>query len=485
MHRILAGLETEYGLDVEGRGAEDQVDDAEALVRSYPGECLAVWDDRFESPRADLRGFTLDRLSVDPEDARFDAGRAREPIERARADRVLPNGARFYNDHGHPEYATPECLGDLELALHDRAGELAVLRAAQAFSNAVGRRARVYKNNTDFHGASYGAHESYLVPRPLGFERLFAALTPMLVARTVLCGAGKVGSEHGGACDFQMSQRADFLTEAASADTLFRRPVFNTRDEPHADPKRWIRVHVISGDANMTVRGTARKVGLAKLALGLAIDDAAPSWRLRDPAQAMRAVSRDVSGNGRIELEGGGSTTAGAVILSYIEAAERAWGSQGGECRAEWGALLADLSEGPVRFAAQVDWAAKGAMIGEFLDTEGVGWDDPRARAFDLEYHNIDPEEGLCRALEAMGRLPEPPSGKEVAERLERVCEPTRARARGAAVRNLGAAVQTMCWRSITFEQGSVDLDPAREVPREIEGAYDVESFMRMIRGER
>ena len=145
--KILAGLETEYGLYLEGRGAEDQIDDSMALVRDYPGECFSGWDYRYESPRADLRGFRLDRLAFDPEDAKFDKGRAHGTDHEVRSDRVLPNGARFYNDHGHPEYSTPECWSLDELAMHDCAGQIAVLQAARAYSENSGRTARIYKNN--------------------------------------------------------------------------------------------------------------------------------------------------------------------------------------------------------------------------------------------------------------------------------------------------------------------------------------------------
>src|SRR5690349_7974066 len=100
MEPILAGLETEYGLYVEGRGAENQVDDSMALVRAFPGKRFLGWNYRYESPRADLRGFRLDKLAYDPEDARFDTSPQRGTDQDIRADRVLVNGARLYNDHG-------------------------------------------------------------------------------------------------------------------------------------------------------------------------------------------------------------------------------------------------------------------------------------------------------------------------------------------------------------------------------------------------
>lgn len=491
MEPILAGIETEYGLHVEGRGAEDQVEDSMALVRSYPGECFPSWDYRYESPRADLRGFTVDRLQIDPEDSRFDAGRDRQPGREARADRILSNGARFYNDHGHPEYATPECWGDYDLALHDRAGEAVVLAAARALERAAGRRIRIYKNNTDYHGASYGTHESYLVPRSLGFRSLYEAVLPMLVARQILCGSGKVGSETGQSCTFQLSQRADFFVEACGIDTLFRRPIFNTRDEPHAEPSDWMRLHVICGDANMMSAATARKVGLVKLAIQLALAGRAPIWRLENPVKAFQSISRDESYGFEIQLEGRSWATAYQLLESYFAVAEALYGlkapqatySPGREMQAliaECRMLMVDLRECPERFAALVDWAAKKAMIERYLEDQGADWRDGILRSFDLEYHNIDPEEGLFYALEGQSR-PDTPS------LLECVTGTTRAFPRGLAITRFQERLVTACWRSLTFEIGGetveVDLPPNREYSPELSGASNVEDFIEMLRG--
>ena len=137
--RILCGLDTEYGLLIEGRGADTQIEDSTALVRAYPGECFVGWNYRYESPRADLRGFTVKNLSYDPEDAKFDEGKRYGDPHEVRADRVLPNGARLYNDHGHPEYATPECLSIFEIARQDEEGTRVVLAAAQSLAADIGR----------------------------------------------------------------------------------------------------------------------------------------------------------------------------------------------------------------------------------------------------------------------------------------------------------------------------------------------------------
>lgn len=485
---FLAGIETEYGFTVEGHSADEQIEDAIAFVRGYPGPCFAGWDYRYESPRADLRGFRLEHLAVDPEDAKRDAGKTYGAAHEVRSDRILPNGARFYNDHGHPEYATPECWSLDELVLHDTAGQFVLSRAARELSEKTGLAVSVYKNNTDFHGSSYGTHESYLVPRVLGFERLYNAVTPMLIARQILTGAGKVGSESGARADYQVSTRADFFSEPANAETLYRRPVFNTRDEPHAAASDWIRVHVISGDANMIPGCTRRKVGLVKLALMLETAQQAPTWKIHNPVRAFQTVSRDMGREYKIELERRSWTTAYEVIESYLAAAEHVLDlddeltSLIAECRT----LMNDLA-GPNKVASTaIDWVAKRQLIEEYMADSGVGWREPVLQAYDLEYHNIDPNEGLYHALEGMDAVEPMPNLDQRLERLDAAPEGTRAWARGLAVSRFGAQLKTACWRSLTFlhdhNEVEVELPPHRKYPVQLESATDVGTFIQMLR---
>lgn len=487
LRAILAGIETEYGLLVDGRGAEDQVDDAMALVRGYPGECHVGWDYRYESPRTDLRGFKLEHLAFDPVDAQFDAGRKFGEAHEVRSDRVLPNGARFYNDHGHPEYSTPECWSLGELARHDMAGELVVVDAARAMADRIGREVKVYKNNSDFHGASYGTHEGYLVPRAVGFERLFRDLLPMMIVRQILVGAGKVGAEAGGHATFQLSQRADFFSEPANAETLFRRPIFNTRDEPHASPADWIRLHVICGDANMNPYATMRKVGLIKLALHLCEAGQAPLWRIADPVRTFQAISRDETYAFRINLEGRSHTDAYEIFESYFAAAEATldldddlrWVIDSSR------ALLKSLRAGDMATVRrEVDWAAKRHVLEQVMEEEGTDWRDPMLRSYDLEYHNADPDESLYAALVQMGEVAAGP--EDFAAARQEVRENTRARARGLAVEKFDDRLMGVCWRTVTFrgKEGpiEVDLPPNACYPPELAAANDVESFIDMLR---
>ncbi len=487
MDQILAGVETEYGLYVEGHGAEDQIEDARALVRSYPGEGFLGWNYRYESPRQDLRGFRLDRLAVDPEDLKFDVSRPDRPDDDVRSDRVLPNGARLYNDHGHPEYSTPECWSLSELEKHDADGERIVLAAATALATATNQTIKVYKNNTDFHGASYGTHESYCVPRALGYERLFRAVTPMLVARQILTGAGKVGAESGRECAFQISQRADFFAEPSNAETLYRRPVFNTRDEPHAKPEHWIRLHVISCDANMISRSTARRVGLVKLAIALEKKGVAPVWNLKDPVESFKSISRDEQFAFEVPLAKSSWTTAYEILESYFAAAEKFLDldPEFTELIAECRSLCTALRTNDPAFQRSVDWAAKKAMLETFMDEEGMDWRDPSLRAYDLEYHNVDRTEGLHAALEEMGQVQ--PNPQLPIDSIVPASEKTRAYARGLAVNRFKDDIETICWRSIVFrtEDGlqEVELWPDKEYGPELAEADSVGTFIRMLRG--
>ena len=283
------GLETEFGVLRPGDAYANPVVLSTRVVEAYcagSGVPTVRWDYEGEDPLADLRGGRLRRSAAHPsqltdDPARpapsgdapsADAGETADPPpapwgSRARpsaAEAALPrattavlvNGARFYVDHAHPEYSSPEVLTPRDALIWDRAGEVVARRAMTALGDEGDRDGTpveivLYKNNVDGKGAAYGSHENYLVRRDVPFEELAAVLTPFLVTRPVIAGAGRVGigqrSEHPG---FQVSQRADYVESEIGLQTTFNRPIINTRDEPHADNARWRRLHVINGDAN-------------------------------------------------------------------------------------------------------------------------------------------------------------------------------------------------------------------------------------------
>ncbi|HEX5544977.1 MAG TPA: proteasome accessory factor PafA2 family protein, partial [Nitrospira sp.] len=151
----------------------DPVVESMELVRAYLAASFERrWDYAGEDPHEDARGFRVSGLQQDKEEDEFAKVDAHRPFSfhEMKSDLVLPNGARFYNDHTHPEYSTPECRTIRDLLAQDRAGERILLRAAQRRNHTLGgHHVRLYKNNTDFHGHSYGCHDNYLVSRAVPF----------------------------------------------------------------------------------------------------------------------------------------------------------------------------------------------------------------------------------------------------------------------------------------------------------------------------
>lgn len=129
--------------------------------------------------------------------------------------------------------------------------------AARAVAEAEGDLdVRLFKNNADTHGNTYGSHENYQVSRDLDYALLTEAMVPFLVTRQIICGAGALRSGR-----FVLGQRSAFLRDLVSPDTTKSRPLINTRDEPLADPGRWRRLHVIAGDSNLGEATIALKWG--------------------------------------------------------------------------------------------------------------------------------------------------------------------------------------------------------------------------------
>src|SRR6476646_4024043 len=277
MERVF-GLETEYGITVDGAEAVDVVAESIALVRSYTEHgALMKWDYGHEDPHRDARGFRARELRQDVDESAYYEIDKNRPLtfQEIKSDLVLSNGARFYNDHAHPEYSTPECSTLRQIVAHEKAGERIMAECARRRNLKLveGSEVRLFKNNTDFAGHSYGCHDNYLIRRDLPWDELVAGVLPFLITRQIFAGAGKLGveAESAGAQPgaFQISQRADFFQTLVSIDTMNKRPLVNTRDEPHADPGKYRRFHVILGDANMSEFATAMKIGTTSIVLEL------------------------------------------------------------------------------------------------------------------------------------------------------------------------------------------------------------------------
>ena len=493
----LFGIETEYGIAVEGKGAGDLVAESRAVVRAYAGKVACPWYYKGEDPRNDMRGFHVDRLNYDPEDAKLDVPDQKPlPVEEERADRVLGNGARLYNDHGHPEYSTPECASLLDLVAHDKAGERIVLACAKARSEQAGvGQVQIFKNNTDFHGSSYGTHENYLIQRETPFPQLLSGLLPFFATRILYVGAGKMGIEpKGDSGVYQISQRADFFTEEASVDTLHRRPLVNTRDEPHADPRQWRRLHVICGDANMSEYATALKIGTTYLVTSLLEQGWQPWVKLKSPADAIKQISRDQSYRWVVEADSG-SISAVDIQRVYLAAAKEKLSGRGTDTDwtlREWERTLDALESDPLSLGDRLDWVAKRSLLADYLEAEGVGWNDEALPSYDLAYSNVDPDEGLYYALEQAGEMVRLTTDAAIDAAMSQAPANTRAAIRGALVGKFADSIGVLGWNRVVLrteaESWMVDLDdyltPASVlgVMADIQAADSLEDFLRRFR---
>ena len=459
----ICGIETEYGIHHAG-GDGNPVASSSMLVNAYVADLARVgWDFEDETPGNDARGFAREG-AMPPE------------VETHLVNAVLTNGARYYVDHAHPEFSTPECADPLEVVRYDKAGEEVLRRSMVAVARVLppGQSIVVYKNNSDGKGNSYGTHENYLMDRSVPFARIAHLITPHFVTRQVFTGAGKVGTETAGSSGrdvwFQLSQRAEFFEEEVGLETTLKRPIVNTRDEPHADPQRYRRLHVIVGDANLAEVATFLKVGTTALVLALIEDDAFEGLdlTLANPVKAIRQVSFDPTLRATVELADGRSATALSVQWELYGLARKYAEDRGLDCLGDesvghdvlrrWEDVLQGLETDPVTVAGKVDWAAKLQLLEGYRDRHGLDWDDHRLAAVDLQYHDLRPERSLFARLDTERLVP-------VAEVERAVTEPprrTRAYFRGQCLRRWASAVASANWDSLVFDLGT---DPLRRVP--------------------
>lgn len=461
----LFGIETEYGITRDDLDTLDPVVESMELVRAHlTASFERRWDYAGEDPHQDARGFRVPGLAQDKEEDEFARVDAHRPFSfhEMKSDLVLPNGARFYNDHTHPEYSTPECRSLKDLLAHDRAGERIVQRAADRRNKSLGgAHVQLYKNNTDFHGHSYGCHDNYLVPRSIPFPQLAAGLLPFLVSRQIVAGAGKVGIEAqesghvSGA--YQLSQRADFVETDLSVDTMHNRPLLNTRDEPHADRDKYRRLHLIVGDANMCEYATALKVGTTQLVLDLIERGAAPQVELEQPVMAVKQLSRDTDLKAAVRQKKGRPLSALEIQEQYYSAAHRTLAGRNAESDwvlREWGETLSLLTQDRSQLIGKLDWVTKLWLLETFMQEERLGWDDPWLASLDLEYHNVNAERGLFLGLEAEGKAWRLTTDTDVEQALTAGPGDTRGGLRGLCVRRFPDQIRSMQWERIRFSGG-------------------------------
>jgi proteasome accessory factor A len=445
------GIETEYGITVRNHPDFNPILSSLLLINSYETYRVRVrWDYEAESPLRDARGFDYAEEKEVPskEESRL-------------INLILPNGARYYVDHAHPEYSTPECTNPRDLVIWDKAGER-ILNISRMRAEAVSppeQRILIYKNNTDSKGNSYGTHENYLMDRRCPFTRIVQHLMPFFVTRQTFTGAGKVGSENNlEYTPYQISQRADFLETEVGLETMHSRPIINTRDEPHADPEKYRRLHVIVGDANMCEIATYLKVGTTAIVLSMIEDDFIDKdFALDNPVQAFRGVSRDLTCRLPVRLKSGRSATAIEIQREFLELAHRYYRDRDldtvtKDVLVRWEHVLDRLEQDPMTLTREVDWVIKRDLLESYRARHELDWTDSRIAMIDLQYHDIRPGKGLYYKLEEAEAVDRLATDDEIAKAVHEPPRDTRAYFRGMCLQRYSEDIVSASWDSIIFD---------------------------------
>lgn len=485
--RRVMGIETEYGISVPGHRDANAMLSSSQIVNAYAAAIQrarrARWDFEEENPLRDARGFDLARESAE-------AGQLTDE-DIGLANVILTNGARLYVDHAHPEYSAPETTNPWDALLWDKAGERVMAEAARRAEEVPGTdRILLYKNNTDNKGASYGCHENYLMERATPFTDIVRHLTPFFVSRQVFCGAGRVGlgqdgREHG----FQISQRADYFEVEVGLETTLKRPIINTRDEPHADAERYRRLHVIIGDANLSELSTYLKLGTTSLVLAM-IEDGfiAEDLTLKQPVRALHQVSHDPTLGQLVELRTGRKLTAVQLQAQYCELArkyvEDRYGvdadQQTRDVLDRWEDVLVRLERDPSELSRELDWVTKWELLEGYRRRDGLEWDASRLQLVDLQYADVRPEKGLYNRLAAAGRVDRLLDDAKVDRAMTAPPEDTRAYFRGRCLEQYAEHVAAASWDSVIFDLPGQDslqrvptLEPLRGTREHVKALLD------------
>lgn len=493
VHRVV-GLETEFGIHAPAQPQASHSVMSQELINAY-GHKLASqgtnvasteWDYNEESPLADARGWQLPRSIAHPTQLTDQSlVNAQGQQLHMLVNLILPNGARFYVDHAHPEYSSPETTNPIDAVIWDQAGDRIAQQAADHIAASDdAAEILLYKNNTDNKSVSYGAHENYLVARELDFDELTNHILGYFTTRQIITGAGRVGigslNETAG---FQISQRADFFEEEVGLETTIRRPIVNTRDEPHATPESYRRLHVIIGDANLSQYSTWLRVGMTSLVLSMIELGELPMIELAEPVQALQDISHDPTLQTKVLVNGRGWMTALEIQQVYQQAAREyidRYGindQQTVDVVEAWAKVLELLAHDPGQLADRLDWVAKYQLLNGMRERHGLEWSNAKLAMLDLQWADLREHKGLYYTLVSRGAIRTIVSDEQIQHAISMPPATTRAWTRGRLIDRFGAHLAGVSWESVLirpFRTGPVQrfylLEPLAATAEDIDG---------------
>jgi len=465
VHRVV-GLETEFGIHAPAHPEASHSVMSLEVINAY-GHKLAAegthvasteWDYNEESPLTDARGWQMPRRVAHPtqltdQSLVNDDGQEIHML----VNLILPNGARFYVDHAHPEYSSPETTNPIDAVIWDQAGDRIAQQAADHIVQSDGApQILLYKNNTDSKSVSYGAHENYLAARDLDFTELSDHILGFFTTRQIITGAGRVGIGNlNQTAGFQISQRADFFEEEVGLETTIRRPIVNTRDEPHATHEAYRRLHVIIGDANLSQYSTWLRVGMTSLVLSMIELGELPMVELAEPVQALQQISHDPTLQTQVLVNGHGWLTAIEIQHLYLQAARdyldryNIDDQQTTDVVNAWAEVLHLLEHDPAQLADRLDWIAKYQLLNGMRKRHGLGWDDAKLAMLDLQWADLRQDKGLYYTLVSRGAIRTIVSEAQIQDAMHMPPATTRAWARGRLIERFGTHLAGVSWETV------------------------------------
>ncbi len=449
------GLENEYG--VSSSQNTDPITLSNRIVLAYAKHVFPDsnirWDYDVESPLRDARGFDMSRADADASQLTDE--------DQVIPNLVLPNGARFYVDHAHPEFSAPEVLNPKDITKWDLAGEQ-IMRTAVALDakEFPEDKIRIFKNNVDNKGSSYGTHENYQVKRAIDFSKIVSGLTPHFITRQIYCGAGRIGiGQKSEEIGYQISQRADYIEAHVGLETTMKRPIINTRDEPHADPKISRRLHVIIGDANMSDFANILKVGATSLILSMIEQDFIDfeEVNLLNPVGIVKDISQDLDFKNLYILNNGNKFSAIDVQEWYLEKTKLFLTQHGYDENSRqvvdfWEQAITGLRNKREDLADRIDWIAKLILIEKYQEKNGLTIDDDVIKSIDIKYSEITSEDGIAQVLKRNRLLKEYLNPFDVQEAVSEPPINTRAWFRGKSVSKFPKSIAAASWDSLIFD---------------------------------
>ncbi len=392
------------------------------------------------------------------------------------------NGGCVYIDLDHLELCLPEVLSARDHVAAWKA-MLRIAARAQAEVNAelpAGQRIHVLANNTDGHGNSFGSHLDFLITRR-AWENIFHRrlqhllyLAAYQASSIVFTGQGKVGSDGPASlaapCNFQISQRVDFVEVLTGVQTTCNRPIVNSRDEalcgnPGSDEsspaRKLARLHVIFHDSSLCEVTCLLKVGVMQIVLAMIEQERInPGLILDDPVAAATAWSRDPSLSERARLVSGHELRAVELQLRFLEEAKAF--VDAGNCEGVvpeaphilelWADTLARLEACDFpSLTRRLDWVLKLSLLERTMQRRPqLGWASPEIKHLDHFYSSLDG--GLYQACEAQGAVDRVVSDADIGRFVSEPPADTRAYTRSHLLRLAEPdQIDHVDWDEVTF----------------------------------